>query len=222
MKLFDSTGNNRTDDIQVNDFTTNDQNVPRVCGLTDGSFVATWQSEGQDGDDFGIYMKLYNSDCSNKTGEIRVNGNTTNGQSVPSACALSSGLFMVVWQSETSTDNFDIFAKIFDSNGQNLTDDALVNVNTTNSQNMPTICGLTSGSFVVAWESSGQDGDGYGIYFRTGSVPQAAAPYGVFVYAVFLMQSESSARASFSGGVLLAAGIVAVFAAYWWWFIRKP
>jgi len=155
--------------------------------------------------------------------EKQANTYTTSNQEFPSVYMFPDGSFVVAWQSYGQDGDVDgVYAKLYDPSGNNKTGEIRVNGYTTSYQRDPCVHGFSDGSFVVAWYGYGQDGDGYGIYFRTVSVPQAAAPYGVFVYAVFLMQSESSARASFSGGVLLAAGIVAVFAAYWWWFIRKP
>jgi Ca2+-binding RTX toxin-like protein len=43
----------------VNVHTSLDQDAPSVTGLKDGSWVVTWQSDGQDGSSEGIYQRLY-------------------------------------------------------------------------------------------------------------------------------------------------------------------
>jgi hypothetical protein len=39
-----------------------------------------------------------------------------------------------------------------------------VNTYVVNAQSSPSIAGLAGGGFVVAWDSNGQDGSGYGVY----------------------------------------------------------
>ena len=41
-------------DVQVNTYTTSGQGLPSVAGLSDGGFVVTWESSGQDGSEYGI------------------------------------------------------------------------------------------------------------------------------------------------------------------------
>ena len=45
--------------FQVNNYTSNTQTGPSVAGLSGGGFVATWQSYGQDGSNYGIYGQRY-------------------------------------------------------------------------------------------------------------------------------------------------------------------
>lgn len=48
-------------EFQVNTYTTDSQSNPSVASLTDGGFVVTWYSNGQDGDSYGIYGQRYNA-----------------------------------------------------------------------------------------------------------------------------------------------------------------
>lgn len=70
-----------------------------------------------------------------------------------------SGNFVVTWRS----DDNDIYAKIFDTEGVNTTGSFRVNDYTDGSQNRPFAADLPSGGG-ISWLSSGQDGDGNGIY----------------------------------------------------------
>jgi hypothetical protein len=70
----------------------------------------------------------------------------------------------------------EIRARRFDANGTPLGADFQVNVYTTGSQFWPTVATDPAGTFVVAWVSDGQDGDGYGIFarrFSSSGVPLA-------------------------------------------------
>ena len=46
-------------EFQVNTYTDNDQRNPSVTELSGGGFVVTWNSDGQDGSDYGIYGRLF-------------------------------------------------------------------------------------------------------------------------------------------------------------------
>ena len=68
-----------------------------------------------------------------------------------------------------------VFARRFDPMSAPLEDEFQVNVYTTNNQISEDVAMDDSGNFVAAWESYGQDGDGYGVYGRRyiglGNVP---------------------------------------------------
>ena len=46
-------------EFQINTYTTNNQDDPSVTALADGGFVVTWESNGQDGDGWGIYGQRF-------------------------------------------------------------------------------------------------------------------------------------------------------------------
>ena len=58
-RFFDNTGNPLSSEIQINDYTIGHQQNPAIA--VDGNDVLTiaWDSEGQDGDGSGIYIKQY-------------------------------------------------------------------------------------------------------------------------------------------------------------------
>ena len=56
---YDSAGNRVRKEFQVNTYTKKDQFDPSVAGLSDGGFVVTWGSHGQDGSLFGVYGQRY-------------------------------------------------------------------------------------------------------------------------------------------------------------------
>jgi predicted Ser/Thr protein kinase len=161
-QMYNADGSKYSSEFRVNTYTTNDQSDPSVAGLSDGKFVVTWHSDGQDGSDYGIYGQMYNADGSKYSSEFRVNTYTTNDQSDPSVAGLSDGKFVVTWESWFQ--DGDIYAQIFSSNGSKCNSEFQVNTYTSNNQENPSIAGLSDGKFVVTWASWYQDGDRDGIY----------------------------------------------------------
>ena len=165
-KVFSSTGTNLTNEFHVNTYTTSDQLNPSAGRLTDTTFVVTWQSYQQDGSGNGIYAKVFSSLGANLTNEFRVNTYITADQMAPSVSQLTSTIFMVAWASNGQDGyNDGVYARVFSNTGANLTNEFRVNNNTTNHQNYPSTCRLNATSFAIAWQSYGQDGFNYGVYF---------------------------------------------------------
>ena len=87
-------------EFQVNTYTDNVQYEPSVTALTDGGFVVTWQSSGQDGSGYGVYGQRYAADGTAAGAEFQVNTHTSSTQSQPSVTALTEGGFVVTWGSD--------------------------------------------------------------------------------------------------------------------------
>ena len=64
---YDASGNVNGAELQVNTYTTDDQDDSSTAALADGGFVVTWQSYGQDGNSSGIYAQRYDADGSTGT-----------------------------------------------------------------------------------------------------------------------------------------------------------
>jgi parallel beta-helix repeat protein len=158
--------------FQFNTRTEYKQPIPAVSSLLNGGFVAIWQSEYQDGMDWGIYGQRYDADGNPIGAEFRVNTTTQDSQDHPEVTSLADGSFVVVWQSrDFGGTEYDIFAQRFDSNGVPIGTEFLVNTLTANWQENAKITGLSDGGFVVTWNSRQQDtedpdGQTNGIFAR--------------------------------------------------------
>jgi hypothetical protein len=86
-------------EFKVNTTTNRTQEGPSVATDSDGDFVVTWQSYGQDGQWEGIYGQRYNAAGVAQGGEFRVNTTFPNHQQNPSVAMDSDGDFVVTWQS---------------------------------------------------------------------------------------------------------------------------
>ena len=61
----------------------------QITALSDGGWVVTWSSEGQDGSGYGVYQQAYNSDGSANGVETKVNTFVEGNQSSPQVTALA-------------------------------------------------------------------------------------------------------------------------------------
>jgi len=162
---YDSAGNRVRKEFQVNTYTKSSQADPSVAGLSDGGFVVTWVSDGQDGSYSGVYGQRYDS-AGNRIGmEFQVNTHTNNYQLNPSVAGLSDGGFVVTWMSiHQDGSHYGVYGQRYDSAGNRVGNEFQVNTYTTSDQEFPSVAGLSDGGFVVIWQSYLQDGSSFGVY----------------------------------------------------------
>lgn len=85
----------------------------------------------------------------------------------PSVACNPDGGFVVVWHSRGQDgDGYGVLQRSFDGDG-NGGPESIVNTYTSDDQRRAAVCSAPGGSFVVAWQSYGQDGDGDGIFARS-------------------------------------------------------
>jgi len=165
-QLFDNSVNKIGSAFLVNSNNYEYQGNATLCEIANGKFVVCWESSGQDGSYYGIFAQVFDKN-GNKIGtEFQVNSSTYLYQESPSISGLSNGGFVISWQSSHEVSEFgsDIYAQIFDNDGNKIGTEFKVNSYVDSAQSDPSVSGLTDGGFVVCWESYEQDGNGYGIY----------------------------------------------------------
>jgi hypothetical protein len=155
-------------ETRVNTTTASDQVQPTVAALSDGGYVVTWRSYGQDGSGSGIYAQRYDATGDTVGSETRVNTTTAWDQYKPTVAALSDGGYVVTWmsrnQDQADGPGWGIYAQRYDATGDTVGSETRVNTTTGNDQISPSVAALSDGGYVVTWMSNGQDGSGYGIY----------------------------------------------------------
>ncbi len=163
---YDVTGVPIGDEFRINTYTNNYQTNPSVAALAHGGFVVTWQSGyGQDGSDYGVYGRQYNT-VGVPGNEFQVNTYINDAQAFPSVAALANGGFIVTWQSYLQDgSSWGTYGRRYSVGGIPGTE-FLVNTYTSSDQSMPSVAAFANGGFVVIWHSYDQDGSGYGIYGR--------------------------------------------------------
>jgi hypothetical protein len=169
---FDSSGRAAGPEFQVNEWTSGDQIHPDVAMAADGRFVVVWQSEGRDGDGWGIFGRRFAPDGAPLGGEFGVNTYTADNQTKASVAVNGGFGFLVAWES-TEQDGSDqgIFAQAFGGEGERVLDEFMVNTHLRYSQSECDVAVSEEGRFVIVWESLLQDGSEAGIYAQVYEAP---------------------------------------------------
>jgi hypothetical protein len=156
-------------EFRVNTYTTGTQRFRSVTGsggFPTYRFVVTWDSDGQDGSQYGVFAQRYDSDTP-IGGEFRANTHTTADQRLSRVAYQPNGGFVVVWQSDGQDgDGAGVFGQRYSGDAVPLGGEFRVNTFTPSAQAYPDVTGLLGGGFLVVWESDGQDGSGSGIFAR--------------------------------------------------------
>lgn len=172
---YQSSGTPSGSEFQVNTFTTYAQGIPSVAATGPGSFVVAWTSYQQDGNGAGVFGNRIVAGV--PQAEFPVNTTILGDQKGVGVAGDPAGDSAVVWWSVGQDGSgAGIYTRRFDSAGAPLTGEQPVNTFTTGSQWIPAVASLGAGEFVVTWESSGQDGSGYGVFARR--INGAGAPTG--------------------------------------------
>src|SRR5262245_9242918 len=136
---YGATGVALNSEFRVNTYTTGDQRNSSVSRQATGEFVVSWYSDGQDGDQGGIYAQRYNAAGGPLGGEFRVNTITTGSQSFPSVAVGANGDFVISWISASDGDSTGIDAQAFNAAGVAQGGEIQVNTYTTQSQELPIV-----------------------------------------------------------------------------------
>jgi alpha-tubulin suppressor-like RCC1 family protein len=162
---FRSNGAKNGAAFKINTTIKSNQSVPKAAALATGGFVVAWTSNAQDGAGLGIYAQLYDTRGKASGGEFKVNKTTAGDQSMPSVGALSNGGFVIAWQTADPA-GLGISMQRYSAAGKAQGTETRVNATTVNDQSLPSVVPLDAGGFVIAWQSSLQDGAGSGIYMQ--------------------------------------------------------
>jgi len=168
-RRFTAAGTPLGGDFQVNQFVAGDQDEVRVAPLPANGFVAVWESENQDFNGYGVYMRRFLDGGVPAADEIRVNSFTGGDQDDPDVAAFADGRFVVGWESDgqvSATSGTDIFAQLYAATGIRIGPEFRVNTTTAGSQDGIAVETLANGRFVFVWESADQDGSEDGIFGR--------------------------------------------------------
>ncbi len=161
-QLFDSSGNKVGNEFQVNTYSNNDQKNPSIASNRSSYFV-TWESDGQDGSGDGVFGQLFDSSGNKVGNEFQVNTYSNNDQKNPSV-ACNASFYFVTWESDGQDGSGGgIFGQMFDSDGNKVGDEFQLNTYTNLSQVSPNIAANCL-SYLITWESEGQDNSDYGVF----------------------------------------------------------
>ncbi len=156
--------------ITANTYTTGYQGSTQLAVLKDGSVVVTWQSNLQDGSNYGVFAQHASADGTPIGGEVQVNTYTTLSQYNPHITALDDGGYVIVWTSNGEDgDKYGIYGQVYDAQGNPSGDEMHISLQSTGSQTNALVEAIPGG-FVVTYMN--QDDQGvYKIAERVFTIP---------------------------------------------------
>ena len=142
------------DEFQANAFTSDDQDTASLAIAEDGSFVAVWESFGQDTSFNGVYVRRFDAVGNPLGDDQQANTETFDEQEDADLTLLTGGGFVVVWDSAAQDGDLrGIFGQRFDAAGQSAGDEFQVNVTSLGDQNDAVVAPAADGGFLVVWET---------------------------------------------------------------------
>ncbi|MFC2119446.1 T9SS type A sorting domain-containing protein [Bacteroidota bacterium] len=146
VQIFLSNGNRIGNNILIdNEFGV----TPSISMFTNNEFIVGWSNNNS------IYAQLFNADGTPKTPKFLVNDDTPSEfKTLPTVTTMNSGNFAITWQDERNG-NPDIYAQTFDSNGNPLGSNLLINDDLTSKvKQNPSIATDGVDRFIIAWQDA--------------------------------------------------------------------
>jgi Ca2+-binding RTX toxin-like protein len=155
---FDERGNRVGTEFSISADAIFQPTEPQVIGLEDGGYVVTWANDDPASADphLGIVAQRFDAQDSKLGSQFLVNTRTQGVQIRPSIEAFADGGFIIAWAStDPAIGDSDrgISGQRFDSAGDRVGGEFLINTATSGLQFVPEIGRLADGGFVVAWSS---------------------------------------------------------------------
>ena len=188
---FDAAGTKLGVETQVNTTTAGMQIDPKVAKLRDGGYVVLWLNPENyhSGNPGSLYVRRYNFGGVPEGSETLVGwgGGSSHGQGHAIA-GLTGGGFVIAYQIQDDggagdyrTRSLGIAMQVFDADGERVVSETVVNTNTYEDQEWPSVAALSDGGYVVVWASCSsifpefsQGDESYGIFsqrFDANGVP---------------------------------------------------
>lgn len=157
-QAYNADGTKMGGETQVNTFAPYDQKNQHVAALSDGGWIVTWESFGQDANGYGIYARIYDAAGIPESGEIQINTVATGQEWQPAVAELADGRIVIAWKGSKYPNfavNVDtIQFQVLNANGTKYGPEMLVS-NVGNGGHSPEVCASPDGGWIVAWGGPG-------------------------------------------------------------------
>ena len=167
-RLFDAHAQAVSPEIVLNDFSSDEQASPDITSMPDGRFAVVYQSKGQAGPGFEIFVRVFDAAGIALGASTQVNSFIQNDQVNPHIVNIGDDRLLVIWASiGVDASAFGIAGRVLDTSGMPLGPEFRVSEYSPNDQIYSAIVRLANGGAVAAWQSQGQDADstgGWGIF----------------------------------------------------------
>ncbi|MBE9181378.1 hypothetical protein IQ268_22715 [Oculatella sp. LEGE 06141] len=166
-----------------------EQTNPSIAVASNGDYMVTWTSNGQDGNAQGVYARFVQADGT--LGDIVQVNNTTVGSQQYSMVAVDpvTGNFVITWSSRSISTSEDVFARHYTSTGQASGDEFRVNTTTAKNQWYSSVA-LYNNKYAVVWSDTavtasgdGSDGSGAGVFVQQFNFPTNKKPTDILINA---------------------------------------
>jgi hypothetical protein len=136
----------------VNSIAAKDQILPDLALNAAGDVVFVWQSEGQTGSGSDVYARRMSASGTLLGSDQLVNTTKSRPQRLPSVAMDAAGNYLVTWQSQHQDGySWGIYRQSFDSNGDPVGEEVIVNHRVEGPQTAPTAASNGDGDGIVAW-----------------------------------------------------------------------
>ncbi|MBU1626831.1 hypothetical protein KKB18_05620 [bacterium] len=151
---FDKDGNKLGSEFQVNSFYENFQYFPSIAMDDSGEFIIVWQNMDQDGIRYGVFAQRFDSNGNRIGDEFQVNTGTEGENAWASVAMNGNGDFVISWIKSSEDDTYsDVYAQMFDKNGNKKGAEFLVNTYTLGWQEGCNVVMDDTGNFLIAYLS---------------------------------------------------------------------
>lgn len=167
-RMFDSHGVPTGVEIPIGDPQGGVQTGPAIAPDGSDGFLVVWTDQFADGHGTGILARGVDSSGLPVGSEFLVNSYTTGGQRGAAVAANATGEMVIVWVSDDQDlSETGIYGQRLGPGGILEGAEFQVNSYSTGSQRDPDVALASDGSFVIVWESWGQDGtSSWGVFGR--------------------------------------------------------
>ena len=162
---FSANGARAASEFQVNTYTNFFQLRPSVALDADGDFVIAWESYRGGSTGFDISARRFGSNGAPASAEFKINSFTNDHQRNAAVAMDGDGKFVVVWDGKfEDASYYGVFGRRFNADGSPQATEFQVNTYTPQNQRIPALGLGGDVDFVVAWQSTVQDGDTEGVF----------------------------------------------------------
>jgi len=175
-RLYNADGTAKTELFEVSTIRFSSITRPSIAMDKAGHFVVAWDGDPNLASLDDIHARIFEPNGTAIGEQFTVNTTIEGPQQNPQAAINDRGQFIIVWDSkiDPNVNERDIFAQRYDSSSRPLGDEFQVNTYMVDDQKRPTVAMGQNRNFVMAWQSYGQDGSGYGIFGQRGQIVGSA------------------------------------------------
>ncbi|MEZ6132993.1 MAG: DUF4347 domain-containing protein, partial [Planctomycetaceae bacterium] len=151
---FTSAGAKVGGEIQLAQTSLNSQWYGNIDNDASGNFVATWMSD--DGNQYGIWARQFNSTGTALGNEFQVNTWNQGDQGSPNVSVNDGGDFVITWHDSSGHDGagYGVYAQQYDASGNAIGSETQIAQTTGNDQKDPTVA-IQGTAAVVVWGGNG-------------------------------------------------------------------